>query len=134
MKPPKFTRDEALLLISLYFELASKEDYDRRYFEQRVSVYSAILRKFNDAKVELSVCPEFRNTDGLNLQLESIKYYHMSILGLEPHGIKNSSTLFKNLLMDVLNNKIDISKERLRILEKIITECNFDISSYLGDI
>lgn len=124
MRRWEFTRDEALLLLCLYFEFdfINFDEKCRKHLDLRVSTYSTIFRIMNTHNVNLDIESKYRNYKGISLQVQSIRYYHLSIEGYEPHGVKNCSQQFKNLLFDVLNDRISLPREKSRILEKLVMD------------
>lgn len=117
----------------LYFEFdfLNFDDKDSEHLNLRVSNYSSIFRIMNTHNVNLDLHPNYRNFNGIFLQIQSIRHYHLTIEGYEPHGIKNSSQQFKNLLFDALNGKISLPNEKSRILEKLVLD---KYSESLSDI
>lgn len=124
VKLPEFTYDEALLLFCLYFEFNFLEykSINKKYLNNRISIYSGIFRVMNSHNVNLFELPEYRNEKGIELQLQSIRKFHLSLEGMPEHGINGASVQFRNLLLDSLQGKIDLLKEKNRIFEKLILE------------
>lgn len=114
-RPPKWTREEMVILVKEYFESRDKSSQDQNAAAEKVSVF---LRKRQFLLTKRAPDEKYRNYAGIKMQMAALKGFDPDTRDIGTHGSR--------LQLDIMN-------EYLKSPEKIIEEAREIYLKYGGE-